>query len=87
MEAELTVEHEAAADVGLPQPPTEYDAFAGACLQTGDATIALPQPFAYVHGTVEISGTAKGDNFAFFRVQAGAGGGGQERPQRRAVYL
>jgi membrane peptidoglycan carboxypeptidase len=58
---------------GLPQPPTEYDAFAGDCLQTGDATIALPQPFSYVHGMVDISGTAKGDNFAFFRVQAGAG--------------
>ncbi|MFI4981005.1 MAG: penicillin-binding protein, partial [Nevskiales bacterium] len=58
---------------GLPQPPTEYDAFAGQCLQTGDATIALPQPFSYVHGTVQISGTAKGDNFAFFRVQVGQG--------------
>jgi membrane carboxypeptidase/penicillin-binding protein PbpC len=58
---------------GLPQPPTEYDAFAGACLQTGDATISVPQPFAYVHGMVDISGTAKGDNFAFFRVQTGAG--------------
>ena len=58
---------------GLPQPPVEYDAFAGTCLTTGDATIAVPQPFSYVRGTVTISGTAKGDNFAFFRVQVGPG--------------
>jgi hypothetical protein len=58
---------------GLPQPPSEYDSFAGDCLQTGDATIGAPQPFAYVHGSVDISGTAKGDNFAFFRVQFGQG--------------
>ena len=58
---------------GLPQPPTEYDAFAGTCLATGDASITQPQPFAYVHGTVDIIGTAKGENFAFFRVQGGQG--------------
>ncbi len=57
----------------LPQPPTEYDTFAGACLSTGDAQIALPQPFAYVHGIVDLVGTARGENFAFFRLQAGPG--------------
>jgi membrane carboxypeptidase/penicillin-binding protein PbpC len=57
----------------LEQPPAQYDAFAGTCLATGDAQIAQPQPFAYVHGIVEIRGTARGENFAFFRVQAGPG--------------
>ncbi|MCC6190730.1 MAG: hypothetical protein IT318_17005, partial [Anaerolineales bacterium] len=57
----------------LEQPPTEYDAFAGTCLATGDAQITQPQPFAYVHGLVEIQGTARGENFAFFRVQGGQG--------------
>jgi hypothetical protein len=57
----------------LEQPPAQYDAFAGTCLATGDAQIAQPQPFAYVHGVVEIRGTARGENFAFFRVQAGPG--------------
>ena len=58
---------------GLEQPPTEYDAFAGTCLATGDAQITAPTPFAYVHGIVDILGTARGENFAFFRVQAGPG--------------
>ena len=57
----------------LEQPPTEYDAFAGTCLSTGDAQITQPQSFAYVHGLVDLLGTARGENFAFFRVQVGPG--------------
>jgi hypothetical protein len=58
---------------GIEQPPTEYDAFAGTCLATGNAQITSPSPFAYIHGIVEILGTARGENYAFFRVQAGPG--------------
>jgi membrane peptidoglycan carboxypeptidase len=58
----------------LPQPPAEYDVLSAACLANGNAIIASPQPFAYVHGTVSISGTARSDaNFAFFRLQYGQG--------------
>ena len=62
-----------AREAGLPQPPAEYDPIGVTCLPAGNAAILSPQPFAYLHGTVEISGTAKGDNFAFFRVQYGPG--------------
>jgi len=62
-----------ARDAGLPQPPSEYDPIGASCLPAGNAAILSPQPFAYVHGIVEISGTAKGDNYAFFRVQYGPG--------------
>ncbi len=58
---------------GLPQPPTEYDTFAGSCLAAGNAVIQQPLPFSYVHGTLNLIGTAKGDNFAFFRLQYGPG--------------
>ena len=58
----------------LPQPPAEYDALNASCLASGNAALLSPQPFAYVHGVVEIRGTAKSDaNFAFFRLQYGQG--------------
>jgi len=60
-------------DVNLPQPPSEYDPIGSSCLPVGNAAILSPQPFAYLHGVVEITGTAKGDNYAFFRVQYGPG--------------
>jgi membrane peptidoglycan carboxypeptidase len=59
--------------VGVPQPPTEYDTLTTACLATSNVAILDPQPFAYIHGTVIISGTSKGDNYAFFRVEYGPG--------------
>ncbi|MGH2524282.1 MAG: Ig-like domain-containing protein, partial [Anaerolineales bacterium] len=59
--------------VGLAQPPIEYDPLAGACLAGGDVAILSPQPFAYVRGMVEVTGTAKGDNFGYFWVQYGSG--------------
>jgi membrane carboxypeptidase/penicillin-binding protein len=59
---------------GLEQPPTEYDPLGGACLPTANAAILHPQPFAYIRGTVEITGTAKGDeNYGYFWVQYGPG--------------
>jgi membrane carboxypeptidase/penicillin-binding protein len=58
----------------LPQPPTEYDALNTACVASGNAALLSPQPFAYVHGVVEIRGTARSDaDFAFFRLQYGQG--------------
>jgi membrane peptidoglycan carboxypeptidase len=62
-----------AADGRVPQPPTEYDSVGAGCQTGGDAVIATPAPFTYLRGTVEISGTARGDNFAFYRVQVGRG--------------
>ena len=63
---------------GLPQPPAEYDPLSadgagGACLVTGNAVLQSPRPFAYVRGVVDLIGTARGDNFAFFRLQYGPG--------------
>jgi hypothetical protein len=58
---------------GLPQPPLEYDTFANTCGVSGDAAITQPAAFAYVHGVVDIAGTARGENFGFFRVEYGAG--------------
>jgi membrane carboxypeptidase/penicillin-binding protein len=58
---------------GLPQPPAEYDALGGTCVATSNAAILFPAPFSYLRGTVEITGTAKGDNFAYFWVDYGPG--------------
>ena len=60
---------------GLPQPPTEYDSVYAPPDANSDANtnIASLAPFAYVHGTVPITGTAKADNFSLFHVQFGPG--------------
>jgi membrane peptidoglycan carboxypeptidase len=57
----------------LPQPPTEYDPIGAECLPSGNIAILSPQPFAYIRGRIEITGTVKTDNFAFFRLQYGKG--------------
>ncbi|MBL8095951.1 MAG: transglycosylase domain-containing protein [Anaerolineales bacterium] len=57
----------------IAQPPSEYDAVGGTCLTSGNAILATPQPFATLRGTIEISGTAHGDGFAFYRLQIGQG--------------
>jgi membrane peptidoglycan carboxypeptidase len=59
--------------VGLAQPPSEYDAFAGTCIIAGDAVLRQPQPFSYVNGIVDFFGTARGENFAFYYLQYGQG--------------
>jgi hypothetical protein len=61
--------------VGLEQPPTEYDPIGNACLPTGDVALLDPQPFEYLRGTVEISGTVKGDaaTYDYFWVDYGPG--------------
>ncbi|MBL8055440.1 MAG: transglycosylase domain-containing protein [Anaerolineales bacterium] len=57
----------------VPQPPAEYDAIGTACLPAGNVAILSPAPFSYLRGTVTITGTAKAENFAFFRLQVGQG--------------
>jgi membrane peptidoglycan carboxypeptidase len=59
--------------VGLEQPPDEYDPVGTACVASGDVAILEPAPFAYVRGTVVISGTSKADNYAYFWVDYGPG--------------
>jgi membrane carboxypeptidase/penicillin-binding protein PbpC len=57
----------------VPQPPTEYDPIGAECLPSGAIAIHSPQPFAYIRGRIEITGTVKTDNFSFFRLQYGKG--------------
>jgi membrane carboxypeptidase/penicillin-binding protein PbpC len=57
----------------IPQPPTEYDDIYGPGPAVGDVAIISPNPYAYVQGTVAISGNAKGDNFQLYRLEYGEG--------------
>ncbi len=61
------------ADNRLPQPPTEFDLIGANCLPSSNVAILSPTPFAYIRGRIEITGTVKVDNFAFFRLQYGPG--------------
>jgi membrane peptidoglycan carboxypeptidase len=51
----------------IEQPPTEYDTLTTPITST-DIGIQSPTPFAFVRGQVVITGTAKSDNFAFYRL-------------------
>jgi len=57
---------------GLPMPPEDYDAIQAAAA-SDTVRIDSPQSFAYVGGEVEIQGTASGEAFDFYQVQAGQG--------------
>ncbi len=57
---------------GLPQPPEDYDAIQPEA-PLADANIQQPRLFASLRGRVEIRGTAAGDDFVSYRVQAGQG--------------
>jgi len=57
----------------LPQPPAEYDPIGAECLPSGNVMILSPAPFSYIRGRIEITGTVKVENFAFFRLQYGKG--------------
>lgn len=59
--------------VTLAQPPTEYDPIGAECLPGGNVAVLSPTPFSYIRGRIEITGTVKVENFAFFRLQYGAG--------------
>jgi membrane peptidoglycan carboxypeptidase len=61
-----------ARQAGLPAPPTGYDRIQAANLLP-DVQISSPGIFRYVSGTVQIRGTAAGEDFSSYRLQAGEG--------------
>ncbi len=50
------------------RPPTEYDTISIASSSSPDAQITIPQPLAVISGTVTIRGTARGADFAYYRL-------------------
>ncbi|MBK8782435.1 MAG: transglycosylase domain-containing protein [Anaerolineales bacterium] len=58
-------------------PPTSYDAIQAPPVNPV-ANITSPQLFGDVNGTVQITGTASGDGFLYYRVQVGKGLNPQE---------
>lgn len=52
----------------IEQPPTEYDTTTGPVPALGSAAVVSPLPFQFVKGLVEITGNAKSDNFAYYRL-------------------
>ncbi len=61
-----------AAASGLPLPPDQYDNIQAPPVLP-DAHITLPGLFTLVRGTVKISGSAGGEDFASYQVQVGHG--------------
>jgi membrane peptidoglycan carboxypeptidase len=61
-----------AAEAGIPVAPEAYDA-----IQPGapnpDFNILSPAPFAEVSGRVQLTGTAAGNGFQYYRIQVGEG--------------
>ena len=57
---------------GIPTPPESYDMIAVPPVNP-ETHITEPQMFADVHGEVKIRGTANGDGFISYRLQAGQG--------------
>ena len=58
---------------GLPVPPDTYDVVFSAGPPSETANIQQPEIFSYVSGTVQIVGTAAGEDFDFYRVRIGEG--------------
>jgi membrane peptidoglycan carboxypeptidase len=56
----------------IEQPPEMYDTLI-ASYGSDNARIGDPQAYQVVHNTVEISGTAAGEDFQFYRLQVGEG--------------
>ncbi|MCS7282049.1 MAG: transglycosylase domain-containing protein [Anaerolineae bacterium] len=57
-----------------PLPPTEYDTIYGPNLADADVIITDPKPYSYIGGEmVPIIGSAKGGDFAFYRIDVGEG--------------
>ncbi len=57
---------------GLPLPPTGYDTIQ-APVQLPEVNITAPAFFGHVSGTVTLRGSANGENFSSYSVQAGQG--------------
>ncbi len=58
---------------GIPLPPKEYDRIQAQLHFSDNIQINSPQMFSYVRGVVEISGTAAGEDFQYYRLQVGEG--------------
>ena len=61
-----------AVTAGIVLPPTAYDVIQNPP-QTENANITSPSIFSYVHGTLDVKGTAAGDEFANYQLQVGEG--------------
>jgi membrane carboxypeptidase/penicillin-binding protein len=61
-----------AQSVGLPIPPTDYDTVQ-LPPKNSQVQITSPQNFVYIHGKVNIQGTAQSDQFKSLRVEVGQG--------------
>jgi membrane carboxypeptidase/penicillin-binding protein PbpC len=58
---------------GVPIPPDSYDAIYVSAPASPDVRIDSPAMFSHVSGLVTITGTASGEGFDFYRLQAGQG--------------
>jgi membrane peptidoglycan carboxypeptidase len=54
-------------------PPAEYDTVYGPRRSDAEVAIITPAPYAYIRGTVPITGNARGGDFNFYRVVFGKG--------------
>lgn len=61
-----------ARQAGIEMPPSTYDTIQPPP-PSPYVRLSSPAPFSYVRGKVSLRGTASGDGFAYYRVQAGAG--------------
>ena len=61
-----------AASAGIPVPPETYDAIQ-AGVPNPNVNITSPALFAEINGRVQITGTAAGDGFQYYRIQVGQG--------------
>ena len=67
-----------ATSAGYPIPPNAYDIIYNSLATTPDVNITSPGMFSNVHGKVSISGSAQGEDFSYYRLQAGKGLNPQE---------
>jgi hypothetical protein len=54
-------------------PPTAYDTIYGPSRSDAEVAIVSPAPYAYIQGTVPITGNAKGGDFNYYRMVFGEG--------------
>jgi penicillin-binding protein 1C len=57
----------------IPQPPTEYDTSNRSTASGGDVAITAPAPYSSIAGIVTITGNARLDNLATYRLAYGKG--------------
>lgn len=62
-----------ARQAGLPTAPDSYDVVDITNSSSADASIDAPTMFSSVRGKVAVAGTARGDDFDFYRLQVGQG--------------